>query len=496
MGRFSPSVLPTGVSPFASAIAGLNEGMREGRQTRLENEDRTENTRLRRLQEVVTRAGLARSGVVPDSMLGGEDDLDDEGLGGMMPPPSMMSARAPAPPSLPSASSPPGSPQFQAGINDPAALFGEMAVRGRQPVPAEPSPGAWTPETGFYGVPTSRYSGAIGPETGREPISVGGGMSLDPRRTPEAMADERRTSAASTENARLRRAYQLAGIPENQLDAVIANPQLADNILFPDKDHPAKTTDGAQLRARIAELIKGGMTLEKANTQARMEFGQSSPTTATDLSPNQRTQRSQTYLSRFNNEPAFKDATAVAAAYDVIKGLGANATAASDLSMVFAFMKMLDPDSVVRETEQANAQNAAGVPDRIRNLWNRTLTGERLTPDQRADFTNQAKTLAEARRTRLKGTIDRYTAIAKRNGMDPADIVFDPFDQDDDTPPPASGAKPGAAASEGASASAIASQDEYDYLVAPKPNGAGMTDAQVAARYQVPASIKRKKGRG
>jgi hypothetical protein len=29
------------------------------------------------------------------------------------------------------------------------------------------------------------------------------------------------------------------------------------------------------------------------------------------------------------------------------------------MAMIFAFMKMLDPSSVVRETEFANAQNAA-----------------------------------------------------------------------------------------------------------------------------------------
>ena len=36
-------------------------------------------------------------------------------------------------------------------------------------------------------------------------------------------------------------------------------------------------------------------------------------------------------------------------------------TAAGDLSAIFAFMKMLDPGSVVREQEFANAQNAAGA---------------------------------------------------------------------------------------------------------------------------------------
>ena len=40
---------------------------------------------------------------------------------------------------------------------------------------------------------------------------------------------------------------------------------------------------------------------------------------------------------------------------------------ASDMSLVFGFMKMLDPSSVVRETEYATAKNATGVPDQVRN---------------------------------------------------------------------------------------------------------------------------------
>ena len=54
--------------------------------------------------------------------------------------------------------------------------------------------------------------------------------------------------------------------------------------------------------------------------------------------------------------------------------------AAGDISLIFGFMKMLDPGSVVREGEFATAQNAAGIPDQIKNAYNRALSGERLNP--------------------------------------------------------------------------------------------------------------------
>lgn len=68
-------------------------------------------------------------------------------------------------------------------------------------------------------------------------------------------------------------------------------------------------------------------------------------------------------------------------------------SAAKDLSLIFGYMKLLDPTSVVRESEQASASNAAGVPERIRNIWNRTLTGQRLTPEQRLDFISSGRRL-------------------------------------------------------------------------------------------------------
>jgi hypothetical protein len=71
-------------------------------------------------------------------------------------------------------------------------------------------------------------------------------------------------------------------------------------------------------------------------------------------------------------------------------------SAPGDLSLIFSYMKMLDPGSVVRESEFATAQNAAGVPDQIRNAYNRALTGERLGEKQRSEFRAQAESLMTA----------------------------------------------------------------------------------------------------
>lgn len=65
-------------------------------------------------------------------------------------------------------------------------------------------------------------------------------------------------------------------------------------------------------------------------------------------------------------------------------------TAAGDVSLIFAYMKLLDPQSVVREGEQASAQNTTSVSGQVRNFYNRALTGQRLNEDQRKEFSSAA----------------------------------------------------------------------------------------------------------
>lgn len=92
----------------------------------------------------------------------------------------------------------------------------------------------------------------------------------------------------------------------------------------------------------------------------------------------------------FNNSPEAKNFAVVKPMYDTIKSTANQKTAAGDLSLIFAYMKILDPNSTVREGEFANAQNAGGVDDKIRNIYNKTMKGTRLSDRQRKDFVKNA----------------------------------------------------------------------------------------------------------
>lgn len=123
---------------------------------------------------------------------------------------------------------------------------------------------------------------------------------------------------------------------------------------------------------------------------------------------------------------ASKEFVTVGDAYGKVQAAATDPSAAGDLSLIFSYMKILDPTSVVREQEFANAQNAGGVPDKIRAAYNKVLNGQRLAPNQRADFVNQAKKVYGSQKARQdKIVVGRYTKLAQDLGVDPKYVVSD-----------------------------------------------------------------------
>lgn len=120
-----------------------------------------------------------------------------------------------------------------------------------------------------------------------------------------------------------------------------------------------------------------------------------------------------------------KDFIQIRDSYKRILSIRRDASPAGDIALIFNYMKMLDPSSVVRESEYATAANAAGVPDRIRNYWNRLVSGDRLTPEQRVDFTTRAHDLFDATRGLQTALESEYKRIAKQSKVDPSLVAPD-----------------------------------------------------------------------
>lgn len=124
--------------------------------------------------------------------------------------------------------------------------------------------------------------------------------------------------------------------------------------------------------------------------------------------------------------------------------LASEDSAVGDLSLIFGYMKMLDPGSVVREGEFATAQNAAGVPDRVMNLYNRALSGQRLNPSQRKSFKGQADKLYKTAATQEETVRKGIERIATGYGLKTENIFYAPTEVAPGAPEPAVAPTPAA----------------------------------------------------
>jgi hypothetical protein len=134
--------------------------------------------------------------------------------------------------------------------------------------------------------------------------------------------------------------------------------------------------------------------------------------------------RASSLRNEYNKLQTTKD-TALRKSYlNTLQATAAEDSAAGDLAFIFAYMKMLDPGSTVREGEFANAQNAGGVDTKVINLYNQIRTGERLSPAQRAEFLSTAQVTYDKQLEEQLKVDERYKGLAERSGVNPIDVII------------------------------------------------------------------------
>lgn len=129
-----------------------------------------------------------------------------------------------------------------------------------------------------------------------------------------------------------------------------------------------------------------------------------------------------------------KDLQKITASYEKIKAASEKPSAAGDLSLIFNYMKILDPGSVVRESEFANAAQARAalsrfsdqgidVPAFIVQGVQKLETGQLLLPAQREDFVNSAASAAVAQLNAFEESVRPQIESAKEQGLDLSKII-------------------------------------------------------------------------
>ena len=114
--------------------------------------------------------------------------------------------------------------------------------------------------------------------------------------------------------------------------------------------------------------------------------------------------------------------------------------ALKDQAAIYTFAKALDPKGAVREADYAAIVKTAGGLDYVTSLFNKALTGEQLTPNQRIEMTNLTKAMADVAARRVAKARDKFSKNAKLYQLNPDNIFQGIGEAADDTwaivPPP------------------------------------------------------------
>jgi len=117
----------------------------------------------------------------------------------------------------------------------------------------------------------------------------------------------------------------------------------------------------------------------------------------------------------------------VKSAFNKVREAAKNPSPANDVALLYGYMKLLDPGSVVRESEYATAENAGSVPTRVQNLYNKAINGEKLTAAQRKDFVDSAKGQYKSQVKSIKEVTSQYKKLAETYKVNPQNVVlFEP----------------------------------------------------------------------
>lgn len=215
------------------------------------------------------------------------------------------------------------------------------------------------------------------------------------------------------------------------------NYKKATTAAMPDMTADQKEYFQAQQQGFTGSLLEWKMTTggkEKTEAIKEYEYGLNNPNFML-----RKKQKEQDALTKATSKQSFSDSNDLRKEYlkqsgDFIKVRDAytrvvqstqDPSPAGDLALIFNYMKMLDPGSVVRESEFATAAAAGSYGDRIQASVQKVMSGERLNPNMRKDFLSKSSALLTGMEKQHDKRKKSYTDIATRNQLPVEDVVVD-----------------------------------------------------------------------
>lgn len=120
---------------------------------------------------------------------------------------------------------------------------------------------------------------------------------------------------------------------------------------------------------------------------------------------------------QFASEPIYKAYEDMKVSYGQVSSAIKSGTPIGDTAAATKIMKLLDPGSVVRETELGMAMAATGKMDLLKNYFENYMKGTKLTTSQRAEFQSLADELFNAAASAYNSKRLEYENLGREFGL-------------------------------------------------------------------------------
>lgn len=186
----------------------------------------------------------------------------------------------------------------------------------------------------------------------------------------------------------------------------------------------------AQAQSRLASKsaldFQASQTRENQAQAAKLERENSTPVAPGAVTdPYKRSQIEGQIMDDFMKSQSVKDFDQVKNAVRNISALSSKKGGISDVGQLYSFVKILDPNSVVREGEIALSQNAVPGLDKVALAWNNFRAGRINTEDMNKQIKLAAKDIYGQRLLGLREVQGAYATRAKQYGLNESVVTPD-----------------------------------------------------------------------
>lgn len=218
------------------------------------------------------------------------------------------------------------------------------------------------------------------------------------------------TAADDIAKAKAVREYEQAKAQKEQIDAKYAEQTKLDEVKKRAADLGLTTQQTSQALATTKKL--GQETAKIVLEIAALQNG--------DLDPAKKFEQEEKLRKEYQGRT--KVYSELGSTYSNIESSAKAKTGPGDVALITGFMKMLDPGSVVRETEFATARDTAGLYIALENALKKAQNGQFLQSDQRKNFVDLAKQYLDSAQAKAIEDKKALGIVVKNYKLNPENV--------------------------------------------------------------------------